>query len=327
VNVNVLGISDISKALDLSETTVSRALSGKGRVSPETRRRVKEYAQQNSYVPNSIAQSLVTSKSYNIAFVMTGTPLENASFFRQCLIGVCSQANAMSYDVVIVNSNDNDERELERIITKRKVDGIIITRELIPEVMGTLKKYQIPFILLGSSEDDEVNQVDTDVIKSGEELIAQLTQQGIKKIAYIGELDRYTVNRRRLQGVKNASGSRFIFTCYGIATGEEIDLAIAAALKERDCIITNDDAMCLRVMNALGRMKIAIPHQIKLASLYHDYILDMSTPRITGINHNPQAFGIKAAETLINILEADDYPKQGNKLWVEYSFIFGESTK
>ena len=326
-------ITDIAKALELSETTVSRALSGKGRVSPVTRHKVMQYAESNSYVPNSIAQSLVTAKANTIAFLMTHAPLdENVSFFGQCLAGVCRKASSMSYDVIVVNSDKKDEAELQRLIARRKVDGVMLNRELEPDVLDVLEQYQTPYVLLGASENTSVNQVDTDVVKGAEDLVARLVQDGIAKVAYIGEYDCYTVNKRRVQGFlnacdKNGVAERQVYKTRGMATQDEIDRAVRSAVAICECIITNDDVMCLRVMNALARMKIAIPDQIKLASLYHDYLLGISVPRITGVNHRPLDVGENAAKILISILEDDEYPKRGNKLWVDYELIMRESTQ
>ena len=63
-------IADIAENLGISKTTVSRAISGKGRISEATRQRVKAYMEENNYKPNVIAQGLAKSKTYNIGVVM-----------------------------------------------------------------------------------------------------------------------------------------------------------------------------------------------------------------------------------------------------------------
>ena len=322
-------ISDVAKALQLSETTVSRALSGKGRISSETRRRVKEFAEQGGYVPNSIAQSLVTSKCSTIAFLMTYAPMDdNVTFFRECLSGVCKKASAMSYDVIVVNSDKKDEVELRRLIAKRKVDGVMLNRELEPAVIDVLNQFQTPYVLLGYSEDASVNQVDTDKVKAGEELVEMLIHEGIRKFAYIGEYGCFTVDKRRVKGFinaceKNNIANKKIFITQNMTSQDEVDNAVRSALQTCECIITNDDLMCLRVMNALGRMAASVPDQIKLASMYHSYLLDLSVSGITSINHKSKDVGENAAKMLINILENDDHPKQGNKLWIDYEIVLG----
>jgi DNA-binding LacI/PurR family transcriptional regulator len=240
-------------------------------------------------------------------------------------------ASAMSYDVIAVNSDKKDEVEVQRLIAKRKVDAVMLNRELDPAVIDVLDQFQTPYILLGFSEDTSVNQVDTDTVKACEELVQHLIHKGIRKIAYIGEYGCFTVNKRRVKGFinaceKNNIKKRQIFTTQNVASQDEVDNAVKSALKTCECIIANDDLMCLRIMNALGRMGVSIPGQIKLASMYHSYLLDISVPRITSINHKSQDVGENAAKMLINILENDDHPKRGNKLWIDYEIILSEST-
>ncbi|MCI6649047.1 MAG: LacI family DNA-binding transcriptional regulator, partial [Lachnospiraceae bacterium] len=62
-------IDDIARALGVSKTTVSRALSGKGRISDSTKKRVMEYAREHDYKPNVMARGLAQSRTYNIAVV------------------------------------------------------------------------------------------------------------------------------------------------------------------------------------------------------------------------------------------------------------------
>ena len=323
----MLSITDIAKSLKLSEATVSRALSGKGRISHATRTRVQEFAALGGYVPNSIAQSLVMSKSSTLAFLMPYTDEDSdATFFRQCLAGVCKKAGALSYDVIVVNSDKENEVALQRLIAKRKVDGVLINREPDPAVIDVLNQYDTPYILLGHSENPDVNQVDTDKTSAGKELVTQLLSDGIKKFAYIGENHRFTVNKQRLQGFVSACGaSPYVFTPDTAASQAAIDNAVAEALSVSECIITNDDLMCLRVMNSLGRLGVAVPSQIKLACMYHSYLLNMSVPKITAISHKSQDVGAAAASLLIGMLDGGA-ARNGNKICIEYELVPGEST-
>lgn len=67
-----LTIADIADTLGVSKTTVSRAISGKGRIGSETRERVLKYIDAHNYTPNVIAKSLAQNKTYNLAVVMPG---------------------------------------------------------------------------------------------------------------------------------------------------------------------------------------------------------------------------------------------------------------
>lgn len=79
-------IADVADALNISKTTVSRAISGKGRIGAETRRRVMEYIEEHNYKPSVIAKGLAQSKSYNIGWVMPSDySVVDLPFFRSAL--------------------------------------------------------------------------------------------------------------------------------------------------------------------------------------------------------------------------------------------------
>ena len=84
-------IDDVAKALGISKTTVSRSLSGKGRISEATRLRVLEYVEKNNYKPNPIAKGLAESKTYNIGWVVpANSDMNSLSFFLSyAALGSC----------------------------------------------------------------------------------------------------------------------------------------------------------------------------------------------------------------------------------------------
>ena len=82
-------IADVAEALGVSKTTVSRAISGKGRIGKETRKRVLEYIEEHDYKPNAIAKGLAQSKTYNICVVMPRDyEVVDWNFFQRCLFGI-----------------------------------------------------------------------------------------------------------------------------------------------------------------------------------------------------------------------------------------------
>ena len=88
VNKNIT-ITDVAEALGVSKTTVSRAISGKGRIGEETKQKVLAYIEENNYTPNVIAKSLAQSKTYNIGVVLPGNyALMDLPFFQEALLGI-----------------------------------------------------------------------------------------------------------------------------------------------------------------------------------------------------------------------------------------------
>ncbi len=86
---NITIADDVAEALGVSKTTVSRAISGKGRIGKETKERVLAYIEEHDYKPNVIAKGLAQSKTYNLCVVMPGEyDVVDLTFFQECLFGI-----------------------------------------------------------------------------------------------------------------------------------------------------------------------------------------------------------------------------------------------
>ena len=131
---NNITISDVAEALGVSKTTVSRAISGKGRIGAATRKRVLEYIQEHDYKPNVIARGLAQSKTFNICVVMPGDyALVDLPFFQEAIMGIQEIAGMMEYDLLLCIGSGNDMAGLRRIIQNHKVDGVVLLRTMVDD--------------------------------------------------------------------------------------------------------------------------------------------------------------------------------------------------
>ncbi len=165
---NKITIGDVAEALGISKTTVSRAISGKGRIGQETRKHVLEFIEENGYRPNLIAKGLAHSKTYNISWTMPGdSAVPSLPFFQRCMLGVSEVALSEDYDILLTMVYEDDISQLKRVATNRKVDGFILGRTLMNDIGAAfLKESGIPFVTIGSSQLGGVVQVDNDHILS-----------------------------------------------------------------------------------------------------------------------------------------------------------------
>ncbi|MDE6220737.1 MAG: LacI family transcriptional regulator, partial [Lachnospiraceae bacterium] len=195
-------ISDVAEALSVSKTTVSRAISGKGRISEDTRQKVLAYIEENDYKPNVIAKGLAQKKTYNIALVIPGDcNLVDIPFFQNSMQGICEEASAHDYDVMLVTTTGNSSANLERMIANNKVDGVILSRSMIKDRnVDLLKAQNIPFVLMGTSRDQNILQVDNDHRTGCSEMVSFLLRNKDAGIGLIGGSKNYVVNRTRKQG-------------------------------------------------------------------------------------------------------------------------------
>src|SRR5881275_3526362 len=132
-------IKDIAKALNLSTSTVSRALRGSYEISYETKKRVLEYAEKINYRPNPIALSLKERRTRAIGVVVS--EIAN-TFFSQAINGIESIAYNRSYHVIITQTHESQERERVNIehLAARGVDGLLVSLSSETENVSYLKE-------------------------------------------------------------------------------------------------------------------------------------------------------------------------------------------
>ena len=327
-----LTIADIADALGVSKTTVSRAISGKGRIGSETRERVLKYIDAHNYTPNVIAKSLAQNKTYNLAVVMPGDyELIDLPFFQNCIMGIQEIASSFDYDMLLTVCNNADVTKLERIVRNRKVDGVILLRSFMDDVqVEYLQEKNVPFVITGSSNYKGVVQVDNDHRAACRELTSILLMKRMKKIALIGGNEEHVVTQSRLMGFKDA------FADSGLAVDESLiymnldnpvllDGKLDDIIKrEVDCIVWMDDASCMDVLYKLRREGISVPDQIRVASFYNSSMLETHDPSITSLDFDAKELGMLVCRTLLDMIEGQKVQK---KTLLGYEVRLRESTK
>lgn len=324
-------ISDIAEALNVSKTTVSRAISGKGRISEETRQKVLAYIQEKDYKPNVIAKGLAQQKTYNIALVIPGDcNLVDMPFFQNSMQGICEEASKYDYDVMLVTIAGKDYSNLERMISNHKVDGVILSRSLVKDKAAVfLKEQQIPFVLMGTSKDEDILQVDNNHKAGCCELVMKVLAKGYRKIGLIGGSQNFVVNRTRLQGYKDAfrnarhtmEDSLIYNDC---ETFEQIEQAVKNLLgRGAQFIVCMDDMICSLVLQVLAREHVRVPEQMKVASFYDSTLLMNHEPAVTSLLFDDKALGALTCQVLLSYIQGDEV--KGRNL-LGYEIVLREST-
>ncbi len=328
----VLTIADIAEDLGVSKTTVSRAISGKGRIGSGTRERVLKYIEEHNYTPNVIAKGLAQSKTYNLAVVMPGDyELIDLPFFQNCIMGIQEIASSFDYDMLLTVCNNADVTKLERIVRNRKVDGVILLRSFVKDVqVEYLQEKKIPFIVVGTSGYKGAVQVDNDHRAACKELTSILLMKRMKKIALIGGNEEHVVTQSRLKGFQDAFAELerpidesliYMNLDNAVLLEDKMDEIIR---QEVDCIICMDDAICMEVLYKLRREEIAVPDQIRVASFYNSTVLETHDPSITSLDFDAKELGMLVCRTLLDMIEGE---KVEEKTLLGYEVRLRESTK
>mgnify|MGYP000775794896 CR=1 FL=1 len=304
-------LSDIARELGVNKATVSKAISGKGNLSAQTRQRILEFIEECGYRPNAVAQSLARSRTYNIGLMMPGQVGDvDSAFFRECLNGVCQVASDRQYDVLMALDQETTTHHIARLIDNRKIDGIIAMRSLVHSpVVGFLKEKQVPFVLIGPTSDPEALHIDNDNRNACRELTALLISQGVTKMALIGGDENNCVTRSRLLGFWDACGQAGLpEEAQGIFLNVAEEGRLAQAVQEAisqgaDCIVCMDDYLCSLTMAHLRSLGVPVPQKVKVASFYDSVLLKNNIPPVTSLHFDAVELGRRACRMLIDRLE------------------------
>lgn len=325
-------IDDIARELQISKTTVSRAISGKGRISDATRERVMAYINEINYKPSAIAQGLATSRTMNIGFMMPGeSNIVDLPFFQTCIWGINSMATRMDYDVFISVVTDTDISGLVRLVENHKVDGLILGRTYTNDkAIEYLNSQGIPFVTIGSTDIEGVVQIDNNDFGGCIELTSLLLLKGMKRLALIGGDSTHMVNINRLEGFMRAHEQAGItpddsLIHMDVKGSYMIDQIVDGILKQDvDCIIATDDSICSMILTKLTKDMVDIPGDVKVASFFNSSLLEHNQPSITSLKFDVAQLGMVSCMTLLNIIDGKEVPPV---TLMNYEVVMKESTQ
>lgn len=309
-----LTIADVAEHLGVSKTTVSRAISGKGRISEETRSRVMEYIEATDYKPNVIAKGLAQSKTYNVAVILpVDCNLAELPFFQNCMCGICEAASARDYDVLTVYTKAGETGDLERVISNHKIDGVILSRTLVKDAAAEyIKEKSVPLVAVGSSPDETLIQVDHDHRSACRELTRTLLDKGMRRIGLIGGNETHIVTRNRYEGFTDAFrlAGRPVereLVYPGMEQPEQIRGAVEELLEKRaECIVCMDDMICNHVLQKLEEERIKIPEQVEVASFYAGITMESFAHPVMSLKFDAKKLGNVTCNTLLDLIEGKE---------------------
>lgn len=331
-----LTIDDIARELGVSKTTVSRAISGKGRISAATRERVQAYIEEHNYKPNASAKSLAESRTYNLALVLPRDFIKlDIPFMRQTMSAIVDEAFSMNYNVMICLSIDNDSAPLIRTLDYRKVDGVILTRTVEEDPIAELLiKRDIPFATLGSLPGKYTGKaiVEADHDQTGGcfAFSKSVLSGSSQPTALLGNDLSYIVNQSRLSGFRNACQELSIplertHIRMGIndleSCREVVEELLAKGIRRFLCM---DEDVCTRTLTVLKSNGLTVPGDAQIASFSDTEQLKTHTPPISALSFDSAELGRAACRELIHALNDESYdpkPLLGYKIHLRQSML------
>lgn len=303
-----ISITDIANALNVTPSTVSRALNGGGKVSEKKRNEILALAQELGYRPNPIAKSLLENKTNTIGLII---PEFTHHFYSRMLSGIESITSEAGYQLLICTSNENENQEIKstQILLDARVDGIIATISKMNDKFEHLQEVLdsgTPLVLVDRfSEEIETPYVISDDFKGAFSAVDYLCQSGCKNILHIKGPDNLSTTFNRLMGYKEALRK------HEIELKEELVLESNDANlveKIRICLtnylvdgaFTYSDYLAFEIYKVASELKIKIPEQLSVIGYADEPISTYINPTLSSVNQQPFQMGAFGANYLLN---------------------------
>ncbi|GAA0738994.1 MULTISPECIES: LacI family DNA-binding transcriptional regulator [Flavobacteriaceae] len=340
-------LKQIARELDVSISTVSKALRNSAEISDDTKQKVQAFAKLYNYRPNNIALSLKNRKTKTIGIII---PEIVHYFFAKVIRGIELVANRRGYNVIIGLSNESFNKEVinMEMLANGSIDGFVlsISKDTLAQqdyhhFYETINQ-GMPIVMF----DRVVNEVNCDKVivddlKGSKKAVNKLIENGCKNIAIITTKDYVSVGKLRTQGYLEALEDHGIEPQSDLILKiveeldsedhlEDLEAEIEQLFKENkkiDGVFAVNELYALTAMKIARKLKKKIPEDIQFIGFTDGVLSKHATPSLTTVSQHAQTMGEQAAELLIDKLENEDDEENYQTVVIETELIERESTK
>ena len=307
-------LKELAKSLDLSISTVSRALNNHPDISTKTKNRVQKLAEKSNYVPNVFASGFRSHRSHILGVIV---PNLSHYFTTTILKGVLEEAENLGYRVIISESKNDEKKQAEMLSTMIQfgVDGVLLSlSRKTKSVDGILKVLsRIPLVMFDKVSDKiPCTQVVINEEEAAFNAVEHLINTGKRRIAIIKETEGSFNSEKRYEGYLRALKEHNLpIDEKIILSTEDISLAkgrmmanVLLSLKKRpDAIFAITDSAAIGVIKALNKFKIQVPDEIAVVGFSNSASSTIISPSLTTVDQPGNKIGKTCTKYLIDEIE------------------------
>lgn len=301
-------IKDIAQMAGVSITTVSKIINKKDSdISDKTRDKVLKIIDEYNFTPNALATGLVTKKTNTIGLLV---PDISNAFFAELARGVEDGANCEGYNVILCNTDENPEKEVEYldVLRAKNVDGIIFLSAALSnhDAVADLNQKGVPLVVLDRTiEEENVMMVCLDNVNGGYIATKHLLEYGHEKIGCITGPLKNDIAKHRFRGYVKALKemnmgflANFIYEGdFKTKSGEKgAEALIKAGVT---AIFACNDMMAYGAYKKIQEQGIKIPDEISVVGFDDIYMSEILTPPLTSVKQPAHEMGLMSAAMLI----------------------------
>ncbi|WAA10101.1 catabolite control protein A [Fervidibacillus albus] len=309
-------IYDVAREANVSMATVSRVVNGNPNVKPATRKKVLEVIERLGYRPNAVARGLASKKTTTVGVII---PDISSTFFAELARGIEDVATMYNYNIILSNSDQNEEKELHLLNTMlgKQVDGILfmggnITNKLVEE----FEKSPVPVVLASSIEESgKIPSVNIDYERAAYDVTKHFIDQGHKNIAYVTGPIYEPINRlKNLVGYKKAleeaglgvNENLIIEGDYTYESGMEAAEKLLQLEEKPTAIYVSNDEMAVGVTHGLQDAGNTIPDDFEIISAHTTRLANMVRPQLSAVVQPLYDIGAVAMRLLTKYMNKEE---------------------
>jgi len=315
-----MNIGEIARRAGVSRSTVSYALSGKRTVSEATRRRIQEVIDELDFRPNASARALKEGRTRTLGLVIPPAQRRLTDMQLGFVASVVEAAARADLDVLLSPSGGDHDRSFERIISGRRVDGVILMEIRLEDArVVRLQQTGVPFVTIGrTAHPVGTCWVDVDYESLIGRCVHHLADLGHRHVALINRSAElvaagYGPSHRALRGFAAAVAERGLvgsdFCCADEAAGGEACIAeILADRPEVTAMATINEAALPGIQRGLEAAGLAVPKDFSIAGVAARHWAEDFRPPLTAADVPALEMGALAVELLLERIAAPEVP-------------------
>ncbi len=309
-------IKDIAEKLNISVSTVSRALKDHPDISLKTREAVKELAKLLGYKPNRIALNLKNSKTNTIGLLI---PETQHYFFSTIINGIEEVCYEHNYNVMVFQSNESYLREVlnTQALISNRVDGILASFSKDTHDFSHFRQIienEIPLVFFDRiTKELHADTVSVDDYHGAFQAVSHLIEKGCRKIAIYSAPQHLIIGQNRLRGYKDALEAHgihytndLVYSCDTYSDSIKISRSILHKKDRPDAIFAVNDISALGAMKIAKRMGLSIPEDFKLVGFENSLSSYICDPELTTIDQFGFELGKQTAKLLLKRINANN---------------------
>ncbi len=332
-----MNLKDLAKELNLSISSVSRALRDSKEISIATKKKVMAKAKELNYHPNPFASNLRRQKSKTIAVVI---PEIANNFFSLAINGAESYAQKKGFHVLIYQTHDDVQQEISiaKHLQNGRVDGVLIS--LSSQTNDTthfkdLKNRGVPLVFFDRvAENIDAPKITTNDYESGYNAAEHLIENGCRKIAFLSISNHLSIANNRMKGYLDAlqnhgieKDKSYIINC---DTDKEKNKTLIKNLLQRadrpDAIFACVEELAVSTYIICEELKINIPNDLKIISFSNLQTAAILNPALTTITQPAYEIGSEAASVLFKLLDNKEVILPSKEIVLNSTLIVRKST-